>query len=332
MSGRRMVVTALVLLLCAEAQVQQPAPNSDIAVVHYEAAPEWPSQPRGDKGTPAGAWNFTQVASIAVRRNGNILVLHRNSDPILEFLPGGTLVRAWGQVHFNPGRVMFVAQGDRTAQMSGYQGVYGAGGCAECGAHSIRIDPDDNVWVVDATAQAVYRLDTEGRIAMTLGTPGRAGQDSSHFYLPTDVAFAPNGEILVSDGYGNARIVRFSRQGRYLGAFGERGNGPGQFQLPHNLAIDAQGRIYVTDRDNRRVLVFDAAGRFLTEWANVGGNSSLAMTPDGLLWTGTVLRDLSGKAIERLPTTSSPHGAAVAPNGDVYLGLLTGRVEKFVRQ
>ena len=104
--------------------------------------------------------------------------------------------------------------------MSGYQGAYGAGGCAECGAHSIRVDRDDNVWVVDATAHAVYRLDAQGRIAQTLGTPGQAGQSERNFYLPTDVAFAPNGDVLVSDGYGNARVVRFSRDGRYLAQFG----------------------------------------------------------------------------------------------------------------
>jgi DNA-binding beta-propeller fold protein YncE len=335
MVKRRIAVCALIgIALSAAAFSQQPplAPNADIPVVHYKAVPEWPQQAKGDKGTPVGVWNFTQVTSVAVRRNGNILVLHRNIDPILEFTAAGALVRTWDQVHFNPGRVMFVAQADRTPQMSGYQGAYGPVGCAECGAHSIRVDPDDNVWVVDATGHAVYKLDAQGRIAMTLGTPGQAGQDNSHFYLPTDVAFAPNGDVLVSDGYGNARVVRFSHDGRYLSAFGQRGSGRGQFQLPHNLAVDAQGRAYVADRDNQRIVIFDAANRYVGEWPRTGGNSSVVLTPDQRIWTGTVLRDLTGKAIEKLPATSNPHGAAVAPNGDVYLGLLTGRVEKYVRQ
>jgi DNA-binding beta-propeller fold protein YncE len=333
MLKHRVVAFALLgLALSAPGFGQQPAANADIPVVHYKPAPEWPAQPRGDKGTPAGAWNFTQTASIAVRRNGNILVLHRNTDPILEFSPSGALIGPWGQVRFNPGRVMFVAAADRTPQMSGYQGAYGVGGCAECGAHSIRVDAQDNVWVVDATAHAVYRLDAQGRIAQTLGTPGQAGQSERNFYLPTDVAFAPNGDVLVSDGYGNARVVRFSRDGRYLAQFGSRGNGPGQFQLPHNLAVDAQGRVYVSDRENQRIVIFDAQNRYVGEWPRTGGNSAIILTRDQQLWTGAVLRDLGGKPIEKLPASGNPHGMAVAPNGDVYLALLTGRVEKYVRQ
>lgn len=335
MPMQRVVAFALLgLVLSAAAFAQQPAlaPNDDVPVVRYKAAPEWPLQPRGDRGTPAGVWNFTQVASIAMRRNGNILVLHRNTDPILEFTPAGALVRPWGQVRFNTGKVMFIAPSDRTAQMSGYQGVYGAAGCAECGAHSIRVDRDDNVWVVDATAHAVYRLDAQGRIAQTLGTPGQSGTGPRNFYLPTDVAFAPNGDVLVSDGYGNARIVRFARDGRYLAEFGSRGNGPGQFQLPHNLAVDNQGRTYVTDRENQRIVIFDAQNRYAGEWAKTGGNSALVMTPEQQIWTGTVLRDLTGKAIEKLPAATNPHGAVVGPNGDIYLALLNGRVEKYVRQ
>ena len=331
----RGVVCALIgMVLSASSLAQQPqlAANDDIPVVRYKQAPEWPLQPRGDKGTPGGAWNFTQTSAIAMRRNGNLLVLHRNTDPILEFTPAGELVRAFGQVRFNTGKVMFVAARDRTPQMSGYQGVYGPAGCAECGAHSIRVDPDDNVWVVDATAHAVYRLDTTGRIAQTLGTPGQSGQGERNFYLPTDVAFAPNGDVLVSDGYGNARVVRFSRDGKYLGQFGSRGNGPGQFQLPHNLAVDAQGRVYVTDRDNQRIVIFDAQNRYVGEWPRTGGNSSVVITAEQQIWTGTVLRDLSGKPIEKLPASVNPHGAVAGPNGDIYLALLNGRVEKYVRQ
>jgi len=169
---------------------------------------------------------------------------------------------------------------------------------------------------------------------MTLGTKGKAGMSADTFYLPTDVAFAPNGDIVVSDGYGNARILRFSAQGKYLSQFGERGNGPGQFQLPHNLVIDAKGKIYVSDRENERVEVFDANGKYLSEWDHIGGVSSLVMTKDQQVWTGGVLRDLGGKVIGRLPGegATESHGAAVAANGDIYLGLLSGTVEKFIKQ
>jgi DNA-binding beta-propeller fold protein YncE len=327
-----LVMACLALPAAAWGQQAARAPGSEVPVVHYKAAGEWPDQPRGDKGVPAGAWSFTQVASVAVKHDGNILVLHRNTDPILEFAPGGKFIGIWGDVHFDRGKVMFVDKRDRTAAMSGYQGVYGAAGCAECGAHSIRVDPEGNVWAVDATGQVVYKMNPQGHLVMTLGTHGRAGQGPGQFYLPTDVAFAPNGDVLVSDGYGNARIVRYSHDGRYLSQFGVRGNGAGQFQLPHNLVVDAGGKIYITDRDNQRVEIFDANGTFAGEWDNIGGNSSLALTPDQHIWTGIVLRDLKGHAIERLPTTSNPHGATVAANGDVYLGLLNGRVEKFIRQ
>jgi hypothetical protein len=178
-------------------------------------------------------------------------------------------------------------------------------------------------------------MTAQGKTIMSLGTRDKRGQSETLFYLPTDIAFAPNGELVVADGYGNARLVRFTKDGKYLGAFGSRGNGPGQFQLPHNVVIDAKGLIYVSDRDNQRVEIFDANGKYLRQWEHVGALSSLIMTPDQHVWAGGVLRDLDGKAIERLPgegDNARAHGGAVAANGDVYLALLSGIVEKFSRQ
>jgi DNA-binding beta-propeller fold protein YncE len=228
-----------------------------------------------------------------------------------------------------------MAAKSRTPQMSGYQAVYGLAGCSNCGAHEIRVDPDGNVWVVDAPSQIITKMSPQGKTLMTLGTPGKRGQNETSFYLPTDIAFAPNGELIVADGYGNARIVRFSKDGKYLGAFGSRGTGPGQFQLPHNVAVDAKGLIYVSDRETQRIEIFDPSGKFLRQWEHVGALSSLIMTPDQHIWAGGVLRDLNGKAIESLPgegANARAHGGAVGANGDVYIGLLTGTVEKFVRQ
>jgi len=167
-----------------------------------------------------------------------------------------------------------------------------------------------------------------------LGTRGKPGMTERNFYLPTDIAFAPNGELIVSDGYGNPRIVRLSADGRFLGQFGHRGNGPGEFQLPHNVVVDRNGRIYVSDRDNQRIEVFDSTGKYLSQWEHVGGVSSLIITPDQKIWAGGVLRDLDGKALEILPGESpgGPHGGAIAANGDIYLGLLNGTVQKFTRR
>ena len=309
-------------------------PGWDAPVLNYKAVPEWPKPALGDKGLPAGPWNYWQVPGVTVEQNGNVLVLHRGDDAILEYKPNGDLVGPWGDVKFSQGKIMPMQQADRTTTMSAYQAVYGPSGCSNCGAHEIRTDSAGNIWVVDAPGQVVYKLNPQGHTIMTLGTKGKAGMSADTFYLPTDVAVAPNGDIVVSDGYGNARIVRFSPQGKYLSQFGARGNGPGQFQLPHNLVIDATGRIYVADRENQRVEVFDANGKFLTEWDHTGGVSALVMSKDQHVWTGGVLRDLNGSVIGRLPGEGSTesHGAAVAANGDVYLGLLSGKVEKFVKQ
>jgi len=118
--------------------------------------------------------------------------------------------------------------------------------------------------------------------------------------------------------------------------WGSRGSGPGQFQLPHNVAVDARGRVYVTDRDNRRVEVFDANGKFLNQWADIGGVSALRITKDQRIWTGGVLRDLDGKAIGTLPAevgnAGTAHGIAVSDSGDVYVGQLNGQAQKFSKR
>jgi streptogramin lyase len=168
---------------------------------------------------------------------------------------------------------------------------------------------------------------------MRLGTKGSAGTGRNTFNLPTDVAFASNGDLYVSDGYGSARVVKFSRDGKYILEWGTRGKGPGQFGLPHNVVVDAQGKVYVTDRDNQRVEVFDANGKFLSQWTDTGGVSGLFMTKDQRIWTGGVLRNLDGKPVGRLsgPATAGAHGVAATESGDVYLAQLSGIVQKFVK-
>jgi DNA-binding beta-propeller fold protein YncE len=333
----RSVLFAAAGLVClaSPALPQQSPPQPDIPVVHYKAEAEWPKPPLGDKGIPT-LWNYIQVAGVAVARNGNILVLHRGDNPILEFKPNGDLVGPWGKVKFDSGKVMPMEQKYRTPATSYYQAVYGAAGCSNCGAHEIRVDPQGNVWLVDSPAHVITKLDPTGsRVLMTMGTRGKPGMTARNFYLPTDIAFAPNGELVVTDGYGNARIMRFSADGRLLGEFGRRGDGPSEFRLPHNVVIDQRGRIYVSDRDNERVEVFDATGKFLTEWKHVGALSSLVITPDQKIWAGGVLRDLEGKALERLPgegPNAQGHGGAVASNGDVYYAQLNGTMRKFMRQ
>ena len=128
------------------AALAQPAAQPDIPVVHYKAVPEWPKAPVGDKGFPS-AWNYWQVTSVAVEKNGNILVMHRGDYPILEYKPEWRADRALGRGEVQPRQGHADGAGGPHAHgMSGYQAVYGPAGCSNCGAHEIRVDPDGNVW------------------------------------------------------------------------------------------------------------------------------------------------------------------------------------------
>jgi DNA-binding beta-propeller fold protein YncE len=290
---------------------------------------EWPQPARSAAGTPT-SWNFGQVPGVAIKKDGHVLVLHRGAQPVMEFDAAGRFIRSWGEGMFSEGKVMQVGP-HRAPGASLYSAVYGPAGCHNCGVHSIRVDPQGGLWIVDATAHMVYKTDDNGKVLMSLGTRGKAGIDQRTFNLPTDVAFAPSGDVYVSDGYANPRVVKFSRDGKYLAEWGKRGNGPGEFQLPHNLAIDGQGRVYVTDRDNKRVEVFDANGKFLKEWPTGAGVSTLYLTKDQRIWAGGVLRDLDGKALAELPETGG-HGTAAGDAGEVYLAQLSGVVQKFVKK
>ncbi len=316
---------ALLLLLIACIASGQPPE------LPYRLVEEWPTQMKSAAGTPAGAWNFIQAPGIAVDPAGRVIVLHRGAHPVLEFDGDGTFRRSWGDGLFSFGKVVAIPPGGRVPGGSGYSAVYGPAGCDSCGAHAVRTDRQGSVWLVDACAHAIYKTSGQGKVLLTLGRKGVSGTGRGEFNLPTDVAFAPNGEIYVTDGYGGARVVKFSQRGEYLLEFGKRGTGPGEFGLPHNLAVDAGGLVYVTDRDNRRIQVFDPQGKFLRQWRTDGGVSGVFLTKEQRLWAGSTLYDLDGKALGRLPQGDrGAHGIAVSASGEVYLGLLSGKVQKFV--
>jgi len=300
--------------------------------MNFSLVPDWPVPARTAAGTST-AWNLIQVPGVAVDSRGHVLVLHRGAHPILEFDSAGKFLRSWGDGMFSEGKVSAVPPGGRAPGASGYSAVYGPAGCDSCGVHSIRVDKAGNIWVVDAPGHVVYKLDQQGKVLAQLGQKGVSGLARDKFNLPTDVGFASNGDVYVTDGYGNPRVVKYSRDGKYLLEWGKRGSGAGEFQLPHNIVVDARDRVYVTDRDNRRVEVFDSGGKYLAEWPDIGGVSALAITSDQQIWTGDVLRGLDGKAIARLsgevPTT---HGVAVGNSGEVYAAQLNGAVQKFVRK
>ncbi|MBM3775680.1 MAG: hypothetical protein FJW37_11050 [Acidobacteria bacterium] len=305
---------------------------TDASAKGYRLAPEWPLEVKSAAGTPAGPWNLIQVAGVAIDARGHVLVLHRGAHPILEFESSGKFVRSWGDGLISSGKVVAIHPRDRVEGGSGYSAVYGPAACYACGGHSIRVDREGGIWVVDATAHVVYKMNPEGKVIQQLGRRGVSGLGTDTFNLPTDVAFAPNGDVYVSDGYGNARVVKYSRAGKYLLQWGTRGTGPGEFGLPHNLVTDAQGRVYVTDRDNRRIQIFDSNGKFLSQWTDTGGVSSLYLRTDQRIWSGGELRDLNGKVLAKIPEAQAAHGATVSDSGDVYVALLSGVVQKFVRQ
>ena len=291
---------------------------------------EWPAPATSAAGF-AAPWNLIQASGVAVTSAGTVLVLHRGAHPILEFDTAGRFLRSWGDGMISEGKVAGIPQANWAPDRSRYSAVYGPPGCTACGAHSVRVDPQGNVWVVDAAGHVIYKLNPAGRELMRLGTRGAVGAGPSHFNLPTDIAFGPGGDLYVTDGYGGARVVKFSRDGKFLMEWGTRGTGPGQFGLPHNVVVDGQGRVYVTDRDNQRIQVFDANGKFMNEWKNTGGVSGLAMTGDGHMVTGAVVRDLNGTVVAKLPEAGSAHGAAVDAAGNIYLAQLSGIVQKYVR-
>ncbi len=231
-----------VLLVGAFTVGSSPAPaESDFANLEYAVDPGWPMLPPG--------WNFGEVAGVATDGRGHVFVFHRGEHPIMEFTPHGRLVRSWGEG-------MFIRP------------------------HAIRVDPDGNIWTVDNDTHQVLKMDPSGRVRMVIGRRGESGEGDELFNRPTDVAFAPNGDFYVSDGYGNSRVVRFSKQGRYITAWGKAGDADGEFNLPHSVAVDGQGRVYVGDRENYRVQIFDEDGRFLEKWTHVGSPWGLDMQAD----------------------------------------------------
>jgi DNA-binding beta-propeller fold protein YncE len=135
--------------------------------------------------------------------------------------------------------------------------------------HGLRVI-DDKVWVTDRERHIVMQFTLDGKLVRTLGTDGKSGLGDNEFNKPSDVAIAPNGDIYVSDGYGNSRVMRFGADGKFKQSWGTKGNGPGEFDLVHNIVIDKKGRVYIADRENERVQIFDANGKFLEQWKHVG--------------------------------------------------------------
>jgi len=149
--------------------------------------------------------------------------------------------------------------------------------------HGIHIDKYGNIWVTDADGKEgkghqVVKFSASGKVLLTLGKAGLAGDGPDTFNRPSDVLTAPNGDIFVADGHGgesNARIVKFTAKGKFIKAWGKKGGGHGEFDTPHALAMDSKGRLFVGDRGNSRIQIFDQDGNFLEEWKQFGRPSGI---------------------------------------------------------
>ena len=233
----------------------------------YRTVRDWATPP---KGLPWAA-----VTGVESGPDGNIYVLYRcfeNScagrpeDPILKFDKSGKLLKSWGAG-------MFVFP------------------------HGSTIDSQGNFWATDAggmdgKGHQVFKFSPEGKLLMTLGKKGVAGDGPDTFNQPTDVVVAPNGNIFVADGHRdgatghtfNNRIVKFSKDGKFLKQWGGKGTGHGEFQEPHTIAMDSRGRLFVGDRINNRIQIFDQEGRFLDEWKQFGRPSGIYITKNDTIY------------------------------------------------
>ena len=198
----------------------------------YEQIDNWAKVPPG--------WSLHEVGAVGVDRQDNVYVFNRGEHPMMVFDSEGNFLRAWGEGLFPR-------------------------------AHGLHMAPDDTVFLTDDGDHSVRQCTLDGKVLLTLGTPGKPApfMSGQPFHRCTHTALSPKGEIFVSDGYGNARVHKYAPDGKWLMSWGESGTEPGQFNLVHNISCDPDGWVYVADRENHRIQVFDGNGRYETQFNNL---------------------------------------------------------------
>jgi DNA-binding beta-propeller fold protein YncE len=263
--------------------------------------------------TMPDGWKFGRVSAVATDTKGEVYVFQRGTkaDPLIVFDARGKYLRSWGR------------------------GLFG-------NPHGICVDRENHIWTVDNGAHIVQKWTREGTLLLTLGTKGKSSTDEKTFYRPTDIAFAPNGDFYVTDGYGNSRVVKFSKDGTYMRAWGKKGTGPGEFNTPHSVGVDSKGAVYVSDRENNRIQIFDANGKFQRMWTHLGATQGIFITPQDEMWIITHRNNienltydtLAGRIMKIDLATGKILGAMESPGhwidvgmtGEIFIGSLTGNV------
>lgn len=261
-------------------------------------------------------WPYTDVVGVATDRRDRVFVFTRSAHPVMVFDKDGAFVRSWGE-----GRFVW--------------------------PHGIYIDAADNVWCTDGMAHTVTKWDTNGNLLMTLGRAGvcsdtgYTGADlhgvkraAGPFNRPTKAVVAPSGDIYVTDGYGNARVHRFSASGELKQSWGAPGSAPGQFVLPHALAVDGDGNVYVADRQNNRIQVFSAEGALMAVWDHFILPTDIAFDGKGRMYVSELshrftICDMKGKPLAQWGGENAsndaglfmwPHCVACDSRGVLYIG------------
>jgi DNA-binding beta-propeller fold protein YncE len=250
------------------------------------AAPEIPYDSAANPLSMPDDIYLGEVGGVATNSHGDLYVYTRTGQPTVSL--GGSRAFAHGG-----SRLFEFDRSGRFLREIG-QGIYGFMFAAQ-----VRVDPQDNFWVVDQMTGMVIKFDPQGRVLMLLGRkpesiniPARApaegapaaggapgaGRPQDVFDRPTDVAWDSAGNIFVADGLGNARVAKFDRDGKFIKSWGQKGAGPGQFANVRSIAVDAQGNVYVADGGNGRIQVFDNNGTYKTEFRNVGNAQALCLT------------------------------------------------------
>jgi streptogramin lyase len=327
------MLTAPILLAAAVVAVASNEPNAQPNP--YRTVSDWAKLPEGR------TWGST--AGVDVDSHDHIWVAERcganscagsNLAPILEFDASGKLLKSFGAG-------MFVFP------------------------HGIFADKDGNVWVTDGQGKdgkghQVFKFSPDGKVLLTLGKAGVPGNGPDTFNMPSDVVVAPNGDIFVADGHGgesNSRIVKFSKDGKFIKTWGKKGTGPGEFDIPHALAFDSKGRLFVGDRNNNRIEIFDQDGNFIDQWRQFSRPSGIFIDKHDVIYVADSesnsvrpnpgfkrgIRIGSAKdgsvtafipdPVEVATTTSAAEGVAVDSKGAIYGAEVANKdLKKYVKK